>query len=134
MSACDSSYPEDSEQVRLRWSDEPGSPVREQMVELVRLRSDSVVISSPIRLAEQTLVRLLGKDCAGAGVIASCEEKGSCFILTIHIQPEEVFSLGSDMDPGVFAVEDFITEEQELKILKEIEKELAAAARRARLS
>ena len=54
-------------------------------------------------------------------MVSSCRQEDRSFILTIQIDDSSLFRHNSDLDPGIFAVEDFLTEQQEAEILKDWE-------------
>ena len=53
----------------------------------------------------------------GNGIVHSCRKDDKSFILTIQIDEDSLFRHRSELDPGIFAVEDFLTEQQEAEIL-----------------
>jgi hypothetical protein len=125
MSACSATPPDHSDRVLLlRWSEAPGLPMREQSVEIIEFRGRTVLICAPFPLLESTFVHLIERDHFNTGIVRSCHEQGSSFLLSIQIQSEAVRPRSPDIDPGVFVVNDFVTEEEELRILKEIEDEM----------
>jgi hypothetical protein len=59
------------------------------------------------------------EDCTEESVVQACEGEAAGFLLTLQIkQPNR--SGRSAFDPGVFAVGDFLTEEQEAAILEQV--------------
>ncbi len=123
MSAAPSSL-DDSNQVLLCWSDPPDSPSREQVVQLIEADTSEALIRSTLKVQEKTKVRLIGEKYTGNGIVRSCKKVQSGFMLTIWIAGAANSSCASERDPGVLAVEDFLTEEQEAEILGEVEHEL----------
>lgn len=60
----------------------------------------------------------MGEKFTRMGTVRSCQKNGSNFVLTICIGGgKATASTASIFDPGVLAVEDFLTEEQEEQIL-----------------
>lgn len=55
-----------------------------------------------------------------SGRVQSCLNDGNSFVLTILIE-EDCALAGSEMDPGIFAVDNFLTEKEEEDILSDIE-------------
>ena len=124
MSASSSSSPDDSDQLLLRWSDNPDLPSHEEWVQMLEAKGSEYVIRSSLRILEKTRVYLVGRDTSEAGIVRSCRRHGIDFILTIGISPEGPVVPRFGIDPGVFIVDSFLTEEQELQILGELEEEL----------
>ena len=113
------------DQLFLRWSDDPTLPTREERVEVIEIHSSESLIRSPFRIDEETQVYLIGKHYTGTGIIRSCNKKGSSFILTILMDTECFLSEFLDKpDPGVFAVDSFLTEEEEIKILESLNNDI----------
>jgi hypothetical protein len=113
--------PEDSSAVLLRWSDAPDRPWREILAKVLHSDAYGATICSSLRLTEETEVRLLRDRRCDCGIVRACREEGSEFILTIWLTESSVpRSEEPDRDPGVLVVEDFLTEEQEERILAEI--------------
>jgi hypothetical protein len=109
-------------QALLCWSEAPHSPSREEFVQVLESHLSEAVIQSARRVSEETKVRLIGKDYTGIGIVKSCRKEGHSFILNIWIGDEES-SLPPfpAKDPGILSVENFLTEEEEAKILEELE-------------
>lgn len=122
MSAAPSSL-EDTNQVLLCWSDAPNSPSREQVVQLVEANTSEAILRSTLKVQEKTKVRLIGVKYTGNGIVRSCKKVQSGFILTIWIAGGATMCSVAERDPGILAVEDFLTEEQEAEILRELEHE-----------
>jgi hypothetical protein len=110
MAATITGQVENSDQSLLRWSEDPASPLREEQVEVVRFCLSESVIRSALRIRENTSVYIIGKHYTGNGIVRSCREEGEGFLLTIRVETEH--------DPGIFAVDDFLTEEEESRILE----------------
>ena len=124
MSASSSSSPDESDQLLLRWSDNTDLPSHEEWVQMLEAKGSEYVIRSPFKVLEKTRVYLVGRDTSEAGIVRSCRRRGIDFILTIGISPEGPVAPRFGIDPGVFIVDSFLTEEQELQILGELEDEL----------
>lgn len=76
-------------------------------------------------MSEKTKVTLIGKDYTGIGIVKSCRRDGENFILSIGLTEEFIqAALPSDADPGALVVDDFVTEEQETKILEGLQDSL----------
>ena len=102
----------------LRWSDSPELPIREEPVEVIEVSSSEPVIRSALMISEGTKVFLIGSGYSGNGIVRSCQREGNSFLLTIRINTEYMQpELPPLYDPGLFAVDSFLTEEEEAKIL-----------------
>ncbi len=99
--------------VKLRWSEAPNARIREASAELLRTHVSETVLRSSREVAEKTKVYLENSYYKGKGVVRSCVRLGTYFVLRILMVPEK--------DPGVLAVEDFVTEEQERRILEQLQ-------------
>jgi hypothetical protein len=115
------------DQALLCWSDPPNSPVREEFVQILQSHLTEAVIRSSLEVSEETKVTLIGKDYTGIGIVKSCRRDGESFILSI-IRTDESFqtTLPSSADPGALVVDDFLTEEQESKILEGLQYALSS--------
>jgi hypothetical protein len=106
-------------QALLCWSDAPNSPVREEFVQILQAQATETVIRCSLKVAEETKVTLIGKDYTGIGIVKSCRRDGETFILNIGLTEDSMLAeLPLTADPGALVVDDFITEEQETKILE----------------
>jgi hypothetical protein len=110
------------DQALLCWSEAPYSPAREEFVQVLENHSQEAVIKSSLEVSEQTKVTLIGKDYTGIGIVKSCREDGKNYILTISMSSDDTATPPLlDRDPGVLTVDSFLTEEQEAKILEDLE-------------
>ena len=110
-----------SGQLLLLWTDSLDFASQRELVDLLETHGDEAVIRSVSAIRENTQVYLMGKQYMGNGMVSSCHQEDSSFILTIQIDDSSLFRHNSDLDPGIFAVEDFLTEQQEAEILKDWE-------------
>lgn len=112
-------------QLFLYWSDRYATTSREQSVSLVRQTSSEWTVLSPVRIAEQTPVYLSGGTAMGNGIILSCRLENTAYLITISMTNEHL-SLPSchEFDPGVLNIDDFLTEDEEKKILDSLEDEI----------
>jgi hypothetical protein len=111
----------ESGQALLCWFETPNSPSREEFVQVLESHPSVALIKSALQVSEQTKVTLIGKDYTGIGIVKSCRKDGKSFILTIGMGDESVkLTPSSQPDPGALVVDDFLTEEQEAKILEEL--------------
>lgn len=107
-----------SDQVLLRWS-ERNSPRREVIAQVVETHASEAVIRCGLQLTEKTKVYLMGDKFTRTGIVRVCRPDGARFLLTIRPVGDEFSApTGSVFDPGIRAVEDFLTEEQERQILE----------------
>lgn len=113
---------DDSDRLLLRWSEGALSLLREEFVQMLEDRNSEAVISSARRLIEKTEVSLIGKKCSETGVVRSCRAFGEKFIVTISINSHG--PSGPEIDPGVLLIDSFMTEEEELRILDEVDDEI----------
>jgi len=121
FAAINTSQPQNAGPIFLRWSDYPELPIREEPVEVIGLDTFQSVIRSNLRINEKTQVYLIGEAYTGNGIVRSCQQEGTGFLLTIAMNVEASLSeLRPERDPGVLAVEDFLTEEEEAKILESL--------------
>ena len=89
---------------------------------MLATHSQEATIKSTLEVREQTKVTLIGKDYTGIVIVTSCRGDGQSFILTISMGKDQ--SAGSpslQRDPGVLAVDSFLTEEEEAKILQDLD-------------
>jgi hypothetical protein len=111
----------------LRWVEFDLVNSREEPVEILASHFFEATVSSSVQLVSNTQVDLIAAHYTEKGTVRSCLADGAKFIVTIRLFPEQRNPpLGSQRDPGVFAVNDFLTEEQELRIVQEIDDEIAA--------
>ncbi len=113
---------DDTDRALLRWSDAASAVSHEQFVEIVEARLSEAVLGSTCEIPVDTKVRLIGRDYTGEGTVRSCRSEGTLYKLSLSMGEELPQSTQhSTFDPGLFAVENFLTEEQEAKILKDLE-------------
>jgi len=101
----------------LRWVETCDSALQEHLVEVISSQQTKTVLRSTISLQEHTAV-LLADDGAG-GTVQSCYKEGGAFILTISLKDEiNMPSSEPQRDPGLLAIDDFLSEAQEAELLK----------------
>ena len=122
----DTSSSDDPAPLLLRWFERPGPEFcRELRVEIIEARSSQATVSSSIQMVENTEVSLVARHGVESGTVESCRPDGAKFLVTIRFRPPGRLAFRSgDRDPGVLASDDFLTEEQELAILREVEEEI----------
>jgi hypothetical protein len=129
----------DHEQVVLRWREGPALAAREAEGEVLEARLREAVIRCSLQINEQTEVQILAGSYRETGVVRSCRaEENDGFVLSIRItSAPELEAPHFERDPGMLAVESFLTDEQADKILEELDLELgpdcdeSSATRRA---
>lgn len=121
MSASSCSLDE-SDKLLLRWFEDAFSPSREEPVQMLETRVSEAVICSSLKVLEKTEVFLIGKYSTESGVVRSCRPSGGKYIVTISIHSQKPNP--PDIDPGLLALDSWMTEEQEKAILDQIDKEL----------
>lgn len=108
----------------LRWFEGPQAQPREELVEVIKDQVSQTIVRSSLRLNRETVVTLIGKNHTEEGVVQCCQSEDTWFLLTLVGKlPDR--DAGFLPDPGVFAVNSFLTEEQEAAILREIDDEQA---------
>jgi hypothetical protein len=119
MSLSASSFSGDSGQLLLRWSDGSNFVSHEEFVDVLSRQLSRITVRSGSAIAQDTPVFLAGGQYIANGIARSCRKDSSnSFILGILIDTESNIHSGSARDPGIFVLEDFITEEQEAAILE----------------
>lgn len=114
MSAsCNSLFPQ-SDRAVLRWSENPNLPSREEPVDIVKARPSGALIRSTLQIDKETRVYLIKNGYTRIGIVKSCRE--DCGVFLMEIASAEAGAC-YPADPGVLAVDDFITEEEEAQIL-----------------
>jgi hypothetical protein len=116
-----SSSGDDPDQLLLRWSDGLNTSSHEEFVDVLSRQLSKIFVRSAFQVAEDTPVFLAGRQYTAKGRAGSCQKEASCFILGILIDKESHIQLESDWDPGVLAIDDFLTEEQEDEILANLD-------------
>jgi hypothetical protein len=121
MSSDHTSSGIEPDQALLCWSEAPNSPSREEFVQVLETHLSEAVIKSSRKVDEKTKVTLIGKDYTGIGIVKSCRSEGKKFIITIRIdEPGPRTGTAPKPDPGVLIVDDFVSEEEEAKILGDL--------------
>lgn len=104
----------------LRWSDFSVNASREEFVDIISRQASKMVVRSISEVVQNTRVFLVGKQYAASGTTRSCSKGGVSFVLAILIETESYLGSDSGWDPGVVTVEDFLSEEQEARILDDL--------------
>lgn len=110
----------------LRWFEGPQSQPREEFVEVLNDRVTGTVVRSSLKLNRETAVMLIGNGYTEEGVVQCCTSEDTWYLVTLAGKIPGSKS-ASAPDPGVLAVDDFLTEEQEAAILAELAEESTSA-------
>lgn len=118
----------------VRWSEKYNVSLLEQKVALIRREGLEWVISCPVRILEKTQVYLTGDGAMGNGIVRFCRREGTAYMLTISMSVEPPFiPPRQEFDPGILAIDDFLTEEEEAKILDSLKDEIPCSVMSQRL-
>ena len=120
-----------SSKIILRWSDPPSAPLAELPVEIVDEDNFEPIIRAPLKISEQTPVTLLTENFMVNGIVRSCRTDRNSFLLTIATEDlsAERLERAQFRDPGALVVDDFLTEEEEAKILEALQDSSPSAAK-----
>ncbi len=126
----------ESDEIILRWSDTPTAPAVELRVEIVHESNSEPIIRAPLKIGEETPVTLLAKDYMVNGIVRSCSPDKNSYLITVSTQDalEQRFEQTYCPDPGSLVVDDFLTEEEEAKILESLEDSSRSLARHSILA
>ena len=102
----------------LRWSAGYNAAYREEIVDFIRSSHSRWTFRCNVLILERTPVYLTGDFYMGNGIIQSCCQEGLSFILNITMTDESTYlPPRQQFDPGLLSVDNFLTEEEEAKIL-----------------
>ena len=121
MSVRKSIPAEQLEPITLRWIESTNSALHEELVHVIRAGVTEAVIRSTVQVKRDTPVDLIGSGHMVNGVVGSCRKQGNSFILRVRIDENLTLRYDDEIDPGVLTVERFLTEEEEAKILSDLE-------------
>jgi hypothetical protein len=107
--------------VLIRWSETPNAPSHEELVEIVQVRPSETVVRSAYQIDANTRVYLIKKGYTRIGIVKSCREDQGSFLMEIDVAAIDPLDLVYAVDPGVFGIDEWITEEQENEILKDLD-------------
>ena len=107
----------------MRWADTPSSPASSPPVEIVNEDDYEPIIRAPLGVGEETPVTLLSKDYMVNGIVRFCRADRNSFLITVSTAcaPEEQLNAGFFRDPGALVIDEFLTEEEEAKILQSLQ-------------
>lgn len=126
----------ESGRISLRWSDSSVAPALETVVELVDPDNAEPIVRAPLRIVEETPVTLLADGYMVNGIVRFCRADKESYLIAVaaceisedHLVPVDV------RDPGVLAVDDFLTEEEEAKILESLQDSFCSGTSDSRFS
>lgn len=112
-----------SKEIILRWCDSLSASVFELPVEIVDEANCEPIIRAPLKIGEDTPVTLLAKDYMVNGIVRFCRADRNSYLITVATRDvsEERAEKAYFRDPGVLAIDDFLTEEEEAKILESLQ-------------
>lgn len=124
-----------SSEIILRWSDTPFAPARESLVELVDSDGAEPLVRGPFRIGEDTPVTLVAKGYMVNGIVRFCRADKQSYLITVSTYgiSEQQTEAAHFRDPGALAVDDFLTEEEEAKILESLQDSFRSQMRRTAL-
>jgi hypothetical protein len=121
----------DSNKIILRWADSPAAPALELPVEIVDEENSDPVVRVPFEIGKETRVTLLGTGYMVNGIVRFCRAEKNAYLITISTQDisEDRQERPHFRDPGTLVVDDFLTEEEEAKILESLQRSTRGPAR-----
>lgn len=123
MSATSSSLLPQPGRAVLRWSENSSSPSREEPVDILRALPSETLIRSALQVNEKTRVYLIKNGYTRIGIVKSCFADSGVFLMEIDIASSDSLTRQDAFppDPGVLAVDSFLTEEEEEQILSNLD-------------
>src|SRR5579875_3179171 len=109
-----------SNRILMRWYEVPDTALREETVELLEAQVSETVIRSAVKLSVNTRVYLKTSTRVVNGFVLSCHPEDFYFVLTIAPNGNEYAATNRTADPGVFDVENFLSEQQEQAVLDQL--------------
>ena len=115
----------------MRWADSPTATALELPVEIVDEKDSEPIVRAPVKIGEETPVTLVAEDYMVNGIVRSCCTDRNSFLLTIATEDlsGERLERAQLRDPGALVVDDFLTEEEEAKILEALQDSSPSAAK-----
>lgn len=112
-----------SSQILLRWSDALSACALESPVELVDSDNPEPIVRAPRSVCEDTPVTLVASGYMVNGIVRFCRADKESYLITVSTCEisEDRFEMAQFHDPGALAVDDFLTEEEEAKILESLQ-------------
>lgn len=103
----------------LRWFEGPRSNHREELVEIVDDHECQTVVRTSFELHPETKVSLITENYTEESVVQACQSEKTFFLLRLEARQHSRDARAA-IDPGLFSVNDFLTEDQEAAILEEV--------------
>jgi hypothetical protein len=124
------SFGAQSDQIYLRWFEAPSAPALELPVEIVEEEGPEPVFRVPLKIGEDTPVTLLGKNFMVNGIVRFCRADRNSYLITVATDEVsgERFERAQFRDPGALVIDEFLTEEEEAKILESLQDSSRSAA------
>ncbi len=118
----------------LRWADSPSASAFELPVEMVDENGFDPIIRASLNIGEETPVTLVAEEYMINGIVRSCRADRNSYLITVAIQDVSDKRSGTAYfrDPGALVLDDFLTEEEEAKILESLEDSSRSLARSLR--
>lgn len=118
---------QDPTEALLRWFTASDAQPREVAVTLIGTNEAETILHCTTLIPEQTKVYLIGKNYTVTGIVNSCAQEESGFRIVIKLGKGDYLGyVGTPFDPGVLQVEEWLSEEAEDKILKDLEQGLSS--------
>jgi hypothetical protein len=113
----------DSHHIILRYSHSAFAPALEFPVELVAENDKESILRVPIELGESTAVTLLAENYMVNGIVRFCRADTDAFLITVakRVITDRQYETAFFHDPGPLGVDDFLTEEEEARILESLQ-------------
>lgn len=104
----------------IRWSVPLDGSIQEESVEVLSEESTEATIRALSGLLEKTPVYIKANTYTGNGIVESCIPEGQGHRVVIQLVCKQMITIHTphNVDPGVFAADGFLTEEEESKILE----------------
>jgi hypothetical protein len=103
----------------LSWEKTESSKSGELRVEVLTVYKASATLCSPVSLRRKMPLRVMCQEYSGRAIVRTCRRSSRGFIARVHLLEGNANARCAvpGFDPGVLAVEGFITEEQEEALL-----------------
>src|ERR1700750_975210 len=111
-----------SNKLILRWADSPTTSAFELPVEIVDEKDSEPILRAPLKIGEETPVTLVAEDYMVNGIVRFCQADRNSYLITVALRdiPDERPGTAYFRDPGALEIDDFLTEEEETKILESL--------------
>lgn len=109
----------------VRWYDVESAKYQEDPIEILSEENSKATIWTAFGLLQETPVYIKTDSYTGNGIVTSAIPEDKGYRVIIRLDREDMLNpYSSEIDPGVFALERFLTEEEENKILESLGDEL----------